>query len=141
MRYNVSGRSVAYVRDRIQSLMTCRVSIYDSGNRILNPDTGRVTTSLTNPWYTGKARIWESSTGATVMMGDAAVTLMQTNISIPIDSGMPKKDQIVVVHSAPQDTDLEGRAFRVIAVDGGGQIGAARRMTVTAYTDSDVWER
>jgi hypothetical protein len=117
------------------------VSIYGGAQKGLNTDTGVVETLFVAPWYSGKARIWESNTGATAMMGEAAVTLMQTNISIPFHVGMPKKDQIVVVTSAPQDPDLVGRAFRVIAVDGGGQIGAARRMTVTAYTDSDVWSR
>lgn len=141
MRYDVSSRSVKYVRSRVQTLMSCRVSIYEDATKVLNETTGVVETQFIDPWYSGKARIWESNTGATAMMGDAAVTLMQTNISIPFDVGMPKKDQIVVVTHAPQDTDLTGRAFRVIAVDGGGQIGATRRMTVTAYTDSDVWSR
>jgi hypothetical protein len=96
---------------------------------------------VTSPTYAGKARIWESNTGQIVIVGDAAITLMQTNISIPFSAPKPKRDQIVVVNYAPQDSDLDGRAFRIIAVDGGGQIGATRRMTVTAYTDSDVWSR
>ena len=141
MRYNVSSRSVSYVRDRVQTLMSCNVSIYNGAEKVLDRVTGVVETQFTNSWYTGKARIWETNTGATVMMGDAAVTIMQTNISIPFNSGVPKKDQIVVVNSSPQDPDLVGRACRVIAVDGNGQIGAARRMTCTAYTDSDVWAR
>jgi hypothetical protein len=121
--------------------MSCNVSIYNGAEKVLDRVTGVVETQFTNSWYTGKARIWETNTGATVMMGDAAVTIMQTNISIPFNSGVPKKDQIVVVNSSPQDPDLVGRACRVIAVDGNGQIGAARRMTCTAYTDSDVWAR
>lgn len=141
MRYNVSSRSVSYVRDRIQTLMSCQVSIYNDAEKVLDRVTGVVETQFMDPWYTGKARIWETNTGATVMMGEAAVTIMQTNISIPFNAGAPKKDQIVVVSASPQDPDLVGRAFRVIAVDGNGQIGAARRMTCTAYTDSDVWAR
>ena len=141
MRYNVTRRSVEYVRDRVQTLMSCRVSIYGGAGKVLNTSTGVVETQWVDPWYSGKARIWETNTGSLVMMGDAPVTLMQTNISIPFDVGVPQKDQIVVVTHSPQDPDLVGRAYRVVAVDGGGQIGATRRMTCTAYTDSDVWQR
>lgn len=141
VRYNVSRRGMEYVRDRVQTLMSCRVSIYGGAQKAFSADTGRVETQWVDPWYSGKARIWETNTGGIQMMGDAPVTIMQTNISIPFHAGVPKKDQIVVVTHSPQDPDLVGRAFRVVGVDGNGQMGAARRMTVTAYTDSDVWSR
>lgn len=139
--YNVSDRSVAYVRDRVQTLMACTVSIYESAEKVLDTQTGRIGTATSPLLYRGKARIWESNTGQILMMGETAITLMQTNISIPFSAPKPKRDQIVVVNVCPQDPDMVGRAFRVVAVDGGGQIGATRRMTVTAFTDSDVWSR
>lgn len=141
MRINISPRAVAYVRDRVQGLMACQVEIYDSAGMAFDETTGMSSVVVREPWYSGKARIWETNSGATQIVGESPVAMMQTNISIPFDAGPPKKDQIVVVTDAPQDPDLVGRAFRVLSNDGTGQIGAVRRMAVSAYDDSFIWQR
>jgi hypothetical protein len=138
--YDASDRSVAYVRDRIQSLMTSLVSVYTHGDKVLGDD-GIVTYVMRNPLYTGKARIWESRTGDVVVQGDVALTQTNTNISIPFGSYEPKTDDVVRVANCPRDQRQNGRAYRVVAVDSGaGQMGAVYRMTVTSYSDSAVWE-
>jgi hypothetical protein len=134
--YNISKRSAGYIRDRVQSLMTSRVTIYDHGENVMGND-GVVTYTMRDARYNGKARIWESDTGATLVEGEAAITLTQTNISIPWGSYQPKKDDVVKFSHCPAYPSYVGRAFRVIAVD---LDGGVHRMTVTSYADSAVWE-
>jgi hypothetical protein len=138
-RYNVSDRSVAYVRNRAATMMASNVSIYDNGENRMGLD-GVVVYTMRNPLYTGSASIWETSTGATLVEGEAAITLMQTNISIPFGSYLPSKDDVIKVNSCPSDPSYVGRSFRVVAIDKSGRFGATIRMTVTSYADSAVWD-
>lgn len=141
MTYNISDRGVSYVRDRIQQLMTSSVSIYSHAEPVLNESTGLLESPLGAAKYTGKARIWESNTGETILMGEAAVTMSRTSISIPFDTTyIPVKDDIVKVLTCFQDKSLVGKYYRVVSIDGNGQIGAVRRMGVVSYSPSSVWE-
>lgn len=137
---NVSDRSIRYVRDRVQALMTSTIAIYDRARPVFNPTTGNMEPTVRYPVYYGPARVWESDKGAVIIQGDVEITQITTHISIPFESYEPGKDEIVRVISCPQDQSIVDKCFRIVSVDGSGQIGAVRRMTCTSYTDSLVWE-
>lgn len=137
----VSQRSQQYVRNRVQQHMAATVTLYRYGSTEFDDDTGMVEVPSRSSIYEGIARIWQTNEGQVVIAGDSDIATLTTNISIPWDSVMPCKDDIVVVKSNPGDVGLVGRAFRVLYVDGGGLIGGARRMQCSALADSAVWSQ
>jgi hypothetical protein len=87
--------------------------------------------------YRGKARIWELDQAGFLTVGEASYPLRATYCSIPWDhSPVPHNDDTIEVITAPDDTDLPGRTFRVMAVDGGGQMRATRRLHITGIVEN-----
>lgn len=127
------------MRKRTQDHMGAKVSVYRSGTTTFNSTTGMIDTPARTAYYQGKARIWTVNTGQAVIAGEADITLANTNISIPWGSASPQKDDLIIVESNPPDPTLVGKAFRVMAIDGGGLIGGSIRMTCATFTDSAVW--
>lgn len=112
----------------------------------LDPTTGLVG-GLTSSTviYKGKARIRLITPGGSVPSPDPIV-LRDAIISIPINSPVPHKDDVVVVATTNKDSDgteadinIDARAFRVMDVDGGGYFGDARRMTCCSWYPSRTW--
>ena len=139
MKYAISQRSREYVRDRAQMHMGAIVTIYKSGDVGFDPANGLSVFPDRNSYYEGKARIWQVNEGDMVVSGEAQITQLTTNISIPWDAPSPKKDDIIVVVSNEPDTRLAENVFRVVYVDGGGYIGGTRRMRCVSLTESANW--
>ena len=137
--YGVTQRSREYVRNRAQQHMEATVKVYKSGDVGFDPTTGISVFPDREPYYEGIARIWQVNEGDMVLSGEAQITQLTTNISIPWDAPSPRKDDIVVVVTNPPDTRLAGWVFHCVYVDGGGYIGGTRRMRTTALTDSANW--
>ena len=135
----VSQRSQQYVRSRVQQHMAATITLYRYGTTEFDEDTGMVEIPTRSSIYEGKARIWQTNEGQAVIAGEADIATLTTNVSIPWESVMPHKDDVVVVKRNPGDVGLVGKAFRVLLVDGGGLIGGARRMQCSALADSAVW--
>jgi hypothetical protein len=136
----VSQRSREYVRDRIQDHMEAYVTIYRHGDADFSATTGLVTYPSRSPYYAGKARVWQLNDGDAVVSGEADITILTTNISIPWTAPSPLKDDILVINRNVVDATTVGRVFRVMYVDGGGYIGGTRRMRCVSFSDSAVWE-
>lgn len=147
----MTGRTVSdyarrYVRDRAQAHMNCTIILSRHRDGLLDPDSGLYTADTGKVIYRGKARIWDSTTGAIINVGEADLATTATYCSIPFDSEMPRVDDLIRVISAPVDGALESRGFRVMNVDGGGLIRATRRMQITALAENrswrpdDIWE-
>lgn len=139
MKITVSQRSREYARRRSTDHMDSTIKLFRYGQISFDDLTGMLTVPDRDPIYTGIARIWQLDEGQPVISGDADIATASTSISIPFYSVMPKRDDIVVVVLCPQDTNLVGTAFRVMNVDGGGLIGAVRRMQCVALADSGQW--
>jgi len=90
--------------------------------------------------YRGKARIWNVNGSGVINVGEGTIDTRQTYISYPIDAPVARRDDIVEILDAElSDNDLDNRTFRVLDVDGGGYIGAARKMTCTSFYPSRYW--
>lgn len=136
----VTQRAREYVRSRIQDHMDADVTIYRHGDADFNATTGLVTYPSRSSYYTGKARVWQLNEGDAVLSGEADITVLTTNISIPWSAPAPLKDDILVINRNIVDESTVGRVFRVVYVDGGGYIGGTRRMRCVSFSDSAVWE-
>lgn len=130
------------VTKRIEQQMLATVTIYRGQLGALDTTTGRVG-GLTNATtiYSGKARIWTMSGSGVVTLGEGTVDTRSTIVSIPLSARpLPARDDLVLIGDDNlSDADLDTRALRVLDVDGGGLIGAARKLTCTGYYPSRYW--
>jgi len=139
----ISAAARALVRRRVEAQMTARITILRGGRGTLDPATGLVG-GLANAQtvYTGKARIRTVSGAGVLAIGEDQIDTRQTLISIPIDSPVPRCDDLVrVEEDGTADPDLGGRLFRVTEVEGGSLFGDACRMAATSFYDSSRWSR
>lgn len=135
----VSQRSREYVRNRVQEHMDGWVSIYRWADVEFDENTGIISYGTRTPYYQGKARIWQVNDGDVVVAGEANITTLMTNISIPWDATVPHKDDIVIVDRNIPDPSIIGFQFRVMFIDAGGYIGGARRMRCVSFSESASW--
>ena len=138
----VSDYARRYVRERAQDHMAATITLYRHADTInFDELTGIAEIPLgSTVVYAGKARVWTSNSGGAIVVGEAEIATISTNVSIPLDAPMPKKDDIVVVDTNPHDAVTVGTAYRVMSINGGGLIGSVRQMSCTAFTDSSFWE-
>lgn len=128
------------VRARAEAMMSATVSITRGGSNAFDPSTGLLAggeggTEI----YNGKARV-RTTSGAAVSLGDGMTDVVTTMISIPIDSTVPRRDDLVTVTADDEaDADLDQRTFRVLEVEGGSLFGDARRMSCSAQVPSRYW--
>lgn len=141
MARTVSTYTRKLVRKRVEAQMLASITIQRGDLGALNPTTGTVG-GLTNlvTIYSGKARIWTAG-GNAIALGDGIIDMNQTYVSIPIDATTtPRRDDIVtVLNDMLADVDLDDRVLRVMEVDGGGLVGAARRLTCSYFNQSRYW--
>lgn len=140
----MSGRTVSdyarrYVRDRAQAHMNCTIILSRHRDGLLDPTSGLYTADTGKVIYRGIARIWDSTTGAIINVGEADLVTTVTYCSVPFDAAMPRVDDLVRVVTSPSDDTLETRGFRVMNVDGGGLMRATRRMQITALAENRSW--
>lgn len=128
------------VRQRVALAMVCQVTILRGKLGVLDPATGRVsgmTDAVTI--YSGMARVRAIANGTPVDLGGGEIVLRDTTISIPMNSGMPFRDDLVQVTDGGPDYDLTTRIFRVLGASGGGYVGDARRMSASGWFQSNYW--
>jgi hypothetical protein len=119
--------------------MEAEISLYRYGTTDFNDLTGLLSVPSRSAIYVGKARLWQANDGTVIVTGDADISSTVTNISIPWNGVEPQRDDIAVVTYSPIDDAMLGKAFRVVSVDGGGLIGATRRMRCIALAESASW--
>jgi hypothetical protein len=136
MPRTISPRAKAYVRRAAEYQFECEILIYRNTVSTFNTTTGHYE-PVNEQVYSGPARIWELDQAGSLAIGEATFPLRATYCSIPWDhTPVPHNDDTIEVVSAPDDNDLPGRTFRVVAVDGGGQARATRRMHITGIVEN-----
>jgi Family of unknown function (DUF6093) len=140
MPRTISPRAKAYVRRAAEAQFTCTVRIFATTVPTLNTTTGLYTSSEGAEVYSGPARIWSVDGGQVIAVGEGDYAYQSTFCSIPWDTvPVPDVDQQIEVLTS-DDTDLVGRTFRIMSVDGGGQARATRRMQITGMTENRSWQ-
>lgn len=136
MPRTISKRSAAYVRRAAEYQFDCQIRITRNGTPTFNETTGTYNT-VSVTVYEGAARIWELDDAGALVTGEATFPLRATYCSIPWDhQPVPHNDDTIEVLVMPDDPDLPGRTFRVMAVDGGGHLRATRRMHITGIVEN-----
>jgi hypothetical protein len=130
----ITAQSRQYVRARATAVMeyTCRIERsgapegYDEDTLIFTAE------GMAQVVYEGKCRIWEVANAASVVVGDADIYQMNTNLSIPWDSAAVVKryDQVTIL-TAPQDSQMVGKRYEIQTVAKAGELRATRRFEVT----------
>ena len=135
-----SSFSRRYIQRRAMSVMVDTITIHRPTDGTFNTNTGLLTADISQKIYEGKARIYSVDGPSVINVGEADLVMRNTNISIPANtSPVPNRDDIIMVLEAISDEDLQGRAFRVLDVSGGGLVRATRRMLCTGIEESSSW--
>lgn len=135
------------VRQRVESQMNAQITVLRGPISTLDSVTGIVSGLVgADPIYTGKARIHPVTSAGVDNSGGGPVARRRAVISIPIDSPVPHRDDLITVQATNRDSDaseadadLDTRVFRVTDVDGGSYFGDARRLTCDQVFDSRYW--
>ena len=131
-----SQRAVDYVRRAAEYQFDCLIRITRNREPAFNESTGLYNT-VSDQVYEGLARIWEIDSGGVLVVGNATIPLHSTFCSIPWNhSPVPRNDDTVEVLYMPDDPNLPGQTFRIMAVDGGGFMRATRRMHITGIVEN-----
>jgi hypothetical protein len=82
--------------------------------------------------YEGRCRIWEVTSAQSVVVGDADIYQMNTNLSIPWDTAVEIKryDQVTIL-TAPTDDQMLGKRYEIQTIAKAGELRATRRFEVT----------
>lgn len=132
----ISPRARAYVRSRATQVMEYEVLIQRPGK--MGHDSGTLVAQNASPTdlYQGKARIWDVSSGNTVVIGETETLLQNTFLSIPWDTEVliRKGDQVEVL-AAPQDSEMVGRRFKINSKELAGELRATRRFSLTLLAE------
>lgn len=129
------------VRQRVEAMMLARIVISRGSLGTLDTTRGTVG-GLTdgNTVYRGKARVRTVGNAGTISVGGGEIAIRRTIISIPIDSPIPHRDDLVQVLTDDEaDRNLDTRIFRVMSVEGGSLFGDARRMEAVGWYESRYW--
>ena len=135
----LSPRVAAYARQAVLSYHNIQIKIAHQLVSSLDDATGMITTSFDDTFcgYVGSGRFWLSNDGAVSSVGDGDYSTISTYISIPWDATpVPDLDEYVIVTSSYEDPTLEGKIYRIMGVDGGGFLRAARRLQVVAVSEN-----
>lgn len=136
MPRTISARAKAYVRRAAEAQFDCTIRIYRNDNATFNDVTGEYLPNNITV-YEGSARIWELDDAGMMAVGEATYPLRATYASIPWDhKPVPHNDDTLEILTMPDDSDLPGRTFRVMAVDGGGHMRATRRLHITGIVEN-----
>lgn len=135
--YPISRRAIDYVRARATAVMqyTCRIERVSAGS--FDEDDLEYTPGSRETIYEGMCRIWETSGGAPVVIGDVDVVMQSTNLSIPWDTPvLPRRNDEVLILSSPTDPFYVGKRFQIQDSAKVGEMRATRRFSVIAMEKS-----
>lgn len=129
----ISAYSRSYVRSRATAVMGygCRAERVTQGTH--NETTLAYTPGSRTTLYEGVCRVWEVSGASVVGLGDtdAELDISTTQISLPWDSPLLKKNDEIVITSAVTDDQMVGKRFQVQSAAKAGELRATRRYAVT----------
>ena len=133
-RAPISAYSRQWVRNRATAVMeyTCRIERsgvpegYDEDTLIYTAE------GVATVIYEGTCRIWEVANASSVVVGDADVYQMTTNLSIPWDTPeeIKRYDQVTILTSHTDD-QMVGKRYEIQTVAKAGELRATRRFEVT----------
>jgi hypothetical protein len=129
----------AYARQAVLSYHNIEIEVASQLVSALDEATGMITTTFDGSFtgYAGTGRFWLSNDGVVSSVGDGDYSTISTYISIPWDATpVPDLDEYIVVTSSYEDPTLEGKIYRIVGVDGGGFLRAARRLQVVAVSEN-----
>ena len=135
----LSPRVAAYARAAAQAFYNIEVSVGRQSRTALDEDTGLISTVFDTEFsgYSGPAKFWMSNDSQVVSVGDGDYSTVSTFISLPWDaSPVPQLDEYVVITSSYEDPSLQDKVYRIVGVDGGGVVRAARRLQVASVSDN-----
>jgi hypothetical protein len=136
----ISERTRNYARKTVLGFHNIELKIVRMNNLpTLNETTGLIQVSYDTSYhgFEGTGRFWLSNDGLVTNVAEGDYSTVSTYISIEWDAEpVPELDDYVQITSAYDDPQLAGKMFRIVGVDGGGFMRAARRMRVTAVTEN-----
>ncbi len=139
MPRTVSSRTKAIVRKQAEAQFSCTVRIWTPAPASFDAASGQYTSNEGAEKYRGAARIWSVQANGVLSVGEGDLAMQATYCSIPWNhTPIPDVDDWVEMLSS-DDTDLPGRTWRVIGVDGGGLMRATRRLQITGMTENRSW--
>ena len=130
----ISSYARSYVRSRATNVMgyECKAERVTQGGH-------DETTLIYSPGsrtelYEGVCRVWELGGASVVGLGDtdADIDISTTQISLPWDSPLLKKDDEIVITGAVTDDMMIGKRFQVQSAAKAGELRATRRYSVVA---------
>jgi hypothetical protein len=130
----------AHVRAYAESNMGGHVTISRGGRGTLDKTTGLVSgMSGATTVYDGIARLHPVSGQGSISVGQGEIDTRSVTVSIPWSAGLPQRDDLILFVDGGADQTMNGRAGRVVEVDGGGYFGDARRMQCVVWGTSEYW--
>lgn len=149
----ISAVGIAKVRARTESNMDGLVTIIRGTPGVLDEATGRVSGMSNAVQVYGdqvaagaigtvgaKARVHTATGDGSLSVGPGQIDLKQTTVSIPWAAPAVLRDDLVLIRSAGQDTQMDGSALRVVEVAGGTSFGDSRRLSCTFWGKSSYWD-
>lgn len=118
-------RARAYAEANMQSTVT----IARRSKPVFDQTTGRLAPGAPTTIYTGIARIYDVTGGTMMLLGEDPQYVRSSFVSIPMSAPVPQVDDVVEVTAHP-DPALIGKFFKITDVSAGGQLPAARRLSV-----------
>ena len=130
----ISSTALNYTRTRMAQVMMgyeCVAERISAGSH--NETTLVYTPGSRTELYSGRCRVWEISGASVVGLGDtdADLDISTTQISLPWDSPLLKKDDEIEITAADTDSAMVGRRFQVQSSAKAGELRATRRYSVT----------
>lgn len=136
MPRSITPRAKAYARRAAEAQFDCAVVIRRKATPVFDDQSGTYS-PVSTLVYEGKARIYSVDEAGLTPLGEGMYAMRSTFASIPWDTDpVPHNDDTLEVVGSPGDADLVGRSFRIVGVDGGGQMRATRRLHLTGLVEN-----
>lgn len=129
----MSKRAIAYMQTKMLGQMQNVVAVRRPQGPSFNTTTGVYTANTTTtPVYSGKARIYPSSGGGNVPLGDGYLTMRTMIVSVmAAGSEVIQVNDLLVVTTAYDEPSLLNKWFRILDVDISGVLDPTRKLTCT----------
>lgn len=132
----ISSYARSYVRSRATNVMgyECKVERLAQGSH--DEETLVYSPGSRTTLYEGVCRVWELGGTSVIGLGDtdADLDISSTQISLPWDSPLLKKDDEIVITSSVTDDAMVGKRFQVQSAAKAGELRATRRYSVVAIS-------
>jgi len=128
----ISQRARDFVRTRATEVMdySCRAERVSHGG--YDETTLHSTSATRTTLYEGPCRLFEVAGAVALNLGDTEMEIQSTQISLPWDSPLLKKDDEIVLTATPTDVGMVGKRFQVQSSAKAGELRATRRYAVTS---------